>query len=440
MRSPLDDVWPRLNRDLFRRLGPQRYALWIRHARPVFFDDEVFRFQFEDSDVKDKIESVLKAVVTRAAQLVTNRNVRVRFTVGGRNPSPAEENLLGEGLRPAAQTFGTFVEGTGNRAALEAARDFAGRGRAAPRILLIHGPSGLGKTHLLRAIAAAIPADTAFRTVHLSCEQFHRKFLCARQRGQEEAFRKNFRIAHTFLLDDLHLLYGKFEAQQALLDILLALVERGGGAALTSEKPLKELEGFSRPFRSRLRPVREVDVERPDASSAVDVLRACAPPGLSPAVLKYIVAHVGSSHKDQLLCLSRLLRRRSPSLSAARAIVGEFLNQWSHGLTYEDVARAAAKSYGIPVSEIYSPRRTRAAAQARQACFYVSRKLLQRPFAGIGAHFGGRDHATVIQACRKLERLKGHARGRLCRMEQGLASLLSDLGRNDVPAPVKIEA
>src|SRR5205823_13862961 len=121
-------------------------------------------------------------------------------------------------------------------------------------------------------------------------------------------------------------------------------------------------------------------------------------------------------------CLARLLQQAPFTLASARAAVSEFLNHWSLGLTYEDIVRAAADDFGVTVGEIYSLGRSREAADARQACFYLARKLLGRPFAQIGDHFGGRDHSTVHEACRKLERTRGPAMERLKTLESMLKS------------------
>jgi chromosomal replication initiator protein len=412
MTGALDRIWKRLNQELFRTLGPDRYSLWIRHALPATFDEELFTVHFPTTHAKDKIESLLREAVTAAAQRVTNRNVRVLFTVDVDSfvtsvdePPPA----------PRAPTFATFVAGPGNRPALAAAKAFARGGPGDPRTLLIHAPSGLGRTHLLRAIQAQVPGALFF-----TGEQFRRHSREAVLRGRMDAFLKKCRSAQAFLFDDLHLLCGRDEPQRVLADILGSLADRGARAALTSERPPRLLDRLHRALAGRLRMDVEVSIDRPDAATGVAFLRAAAPPGIPDAVLAYIAVHVTSSHTDQLSCLARLVAQPPCTLASARSAVLEFLNQWSLGLSFEDIVRAAAVDFGVTVGEIYSLGRTREAAEARQACFYLARKLLGRPFAQIGDHFGGRDHSTVHEACRKLERTRGAARERLRRLEETL--------------------
>ncbi|HXX95339.1 MAG TPA: helix-turn-helix domain-containing protein, partial [Planctomycetota bacterium] len=139
-----------------------------------------------------------------------------------------------------------------------------------------------------------------------------------------------------------------------------------------------------------------------------------------PAVLECLAEQIQTSHKDQLQVLSRILESPPVTLGAARSAISEFLNQWSQGLSYSDIVRITALSFGVRVSEIYAAGRSRVTADARHACFYLARKLLGEPYERIGDHFGGRDHATVLQACQRMERGRGPLRDRLRRLERTL--------------------
>jgi len=416
MAWALDRIWKRLNQELFHSLGPDRYSLWIRQARPATLDEEHFTFHFASTHAKDKVESLLKDAVTAAAQRATNRNVHVHFTVEGESfPDPAERPGP-----PREPSFASFVGGTGNRTALSAARSFARGSPGAPRTLLIHAPSGMGRTHLLRAIHAELTKRPDAGVLFFTGEQFRRHSREAHLRDRREAFLKKCRSAPVFLFDDLHLLCGREDAQLALADILGSISSRGARTALTSEKHPRQLDGLHRTLRARLRVDVEVTIDRPDVPSGKAFLKSIAPAAVPDPVLDYIAAHVRSSHTDQMHCLSRVLHQPPCTLSSARSAVGEFLNQWSLGLCFEDIVRAAADDFGVTVTEIYSLERSREAAEARQACFYLARKLLGRPFAQIGDHFGGRDHSTVHEACRKLESARGEAKDRLRRLEERL--------------------
>lgn len=408
-------LWRRFTTELLRVLGPERFATWTAHARPATLDEEAFVFVVADAGAREKLEAAFRSAVTDVAQRVTNRNVRVKLAVeDGAFPGGAD----GTAPAPRPETFATFVAGPSNRAALEAARRFA---RGGPRTLLIHGGSGLGKTHLLRAVEDDLRRRSALPLL-TSGPRFRRQLAWAELRGRREAFLTSCTAAGALLLDDVHLLAGRVDAQAAVVAVLDDLAARGARVAVSSARPVRAIDGLTGPLRTRLRTDVEAVLDAPDAATGAAVLAAAAPAVPRP-VLDYIAAHVRSSHADQLRCLSRVLRDGPPGLAGARAAVSEFLNRWSQGLTYGDIVRAAADCFGVPMTAIYADERSRAATDARRACYYLARKLLREPFAHIGEHFGGRDHATVLEACRRLERDPGELLLRLQRLERLLGGL-----------------
>ena len=350
MSWPQNDLWDRLEAELFRRLGPERYADWVRNVRPLSLDEEEFVVHFETTYARDKFEG-LRASVTAAVRRATNRKIRVRFRVEGdsfaRPPGAdlQDETRRGGILRALPQTFDTFVEGPGNRTALEATRAFASAEPPPFRTLLIHAPSGLGKTHLLRAVGARLSERPRTSVLLFTGEQFARHFDCALSEGHREAFLKRCRSVHALLLDDLHLLAGREEAQRAFLETVLNLEDRGGRAAFTCERPPHQVEGLLRALKSRLRGDCVVTLGRPDPATSAAFLRTCAPPGTPPSVLDHLATHVRTSYKDQMNCLRRVLELGPPTLPAARAVVRKSAREVPHGC---DPARR------VPVA----PRRT----------------------------------------------------------------------------------
>lgn len=404
-----DHLWRRFSAELLRALGPDRYETWTAHARPAVLDEETFVFHVDGPGAREKLDELFRAAVTGVAQRVTNRNVRVRLVADG---EPASRRPA-----PPASTFDAFVPGPGNRAALEAARRFAdGRG---PRTLLLCSGAGLGKSHLLRAVEHELRRRASAPALLLAADVFRRHFAWAELRGHRDAFLKKCASAGAFLFDDLHRLAGRVDVQAALVAVLDDLAARGARVAATTDRPVRTLDGLTGPLRTRLRLDVEAVLERPDPDTAAAVLSAAAPRA-PRSVVDYIAANVRSSHADQLDCLGRVLEQGPPTAAAARAVVGEFLNRWSRGLTYGDIVRAAADCFGVPLTAIYSDERSRAATDARRTCYYLARKLLREPFAQIGEHFGGRDHATVLEACRKLESRPGDLGPRIERLERAL--------------------
>ena len=407
------DVWKQFGTLLFRAVGPDRFELWVRHVRPVELDDETWLLHVESTFARDKIEPLFRAAATEAAQTATNRRVRLRFAV---EPAafvgPPRERLHDA---PAGDAFATFVEGPGNRSALQAARAFA-EGRGA--VLALAAPSGLGKTHLLRAAERELRRRPG-TVLYFSALQLRRQAAFADLRGRRDAFVAMAGAAQAFLLDDLHLLAGFEIAQASLVEVLDRLAGRRARLAFTADRPLRFLTGLAPALLRRVRPDVEASLDVPDVATSLAVLLA-AFPRVPRATLEVVAADVRSGHKDQMHCVARMVELGPSTPTAARAVVGEFLTRWSRGLTYADIAREVAGSFGVPLTAIYADERSRPAADARQACFYLARRLLGRPYAAIGEHFGGRDHATVLHACHKLDGDAGEMRARLERLERGL--------------------
>jgi chromosomal replication initiator protein len=416
----LDDYWSRFSRELVRLVGDERHALFARNLRPALLDEDLFLFHAENAYARGKLEALFQEAAVDAAQRATNRNVRVRFAVEPLSFSRSAVGVLRDAPRDGAlpsrePAFSTFVAGAGNRLALAASRAFALGAPGSGRFLLLCAPSGLGKTHLLRAAERELRRRPGLPVLFFSGEQFRRHFAWAELRGHRDAFLKKCASAGAFLLDDLQLLAGRADAQLALADVLDALGARAARVALTLDRPPRAVQGLLPALRRRIRPDAEAVLEPSDPAHAAAVLAALAPPGVPRAVVDLVADAVRSGHKDRLHCLARLLASGPPTPSAARSVVAEFLNEWSRGLTYADIARAAAESFGVRLTAIYADERSRPATEARQACYYLSRKLLGEPFAAIGQHFGGRDHATVLEACRKLESSPGARLERLAR-------------------------
>ncbi|MBI2901786.1 MAG: AAA family ATPase [Planctomycetes bacterium] len=415
-RDPRHDaatLWDRLSGELFARLGPDRYTAWIENVRLVRADEDEIVVATSGSYTREKVEGLVGAVVQDCARRATNRKTRVVFTADPNLfPLAAPREFARED-----QGFGSFAVARSNRIALRAAQRFAD---GLERTLILTGPSGSGKTHLLRAAARELSARRRVPVLFLTGDEFARQCAQARERRQGKGFRRRCLGAGAFFLDDLDFLCGRFEAQEEFLRTYLALVESGKRVALTCSRPPRFLDGLSRPCRARIRAQAEAELEPPDASATIEVLRTRAP-AAPRAAIEVIANGAPRNLKDALSCLDRLLASGPPTPTRARAVVRESRERWRDGLSLSDIARAAADDFAVPVRELYSPSHRREAARARQACYYLARKLLLEPYTTIGRHFGGRNHSTVLLAVRKLER-DGEMKSRVMKIERSLAA------------------
>lgn len=386
MGFALERVWPRLNAELFRAVGADRYACWIRHVRPVSLDEDEIVLSVAGAYEKHKVETMLGDALLESARKATNRNVDIILSVEPGAP----------GTPSGSASFETFIVSRTNRLAARAMRRFA---EGQERTLILTGPSASGKTHLLRAAARELTRRRVAPVLLLTGREFIRQQQIVRTGRHEEGFRKKFRSSAAVLLDDFDSLCGRPEAQSAWLQIYLALVERGKQVALTCTKPPKNLEGVTRACRMRLRAGTEARLDPPDAALTRLILSAVSPSLMADA-LDVVVTETGGRLQDALEVL-----RASPgplTVARARAAARSLRARWPDRPSLGDIARVAADGFQVPIVDLYSDKRS--AAQARQACWYLARKILLEPYTTIGRHFGGRNHSTVLLAIRRLER------------------------------------
>lgn len=405
MSFALESVWPRLNAALHRHLGPERYSSWISNVRLLRAEADSVSLAVPNPRIRERVAEMAGIFARDFVRRITNRKLRLVFLVDpGLFPAAAEPSTR-------EQSFGTFLVGRSSRSAYRAAWLFA---RGTGRTLILSGPPGSGKTHLLRAVERELPRRS---TLAFTGTEFARQHAAAAAGGMLEGFRRRCLSPETLLLDDFDHFCGRPELQAEFLDIYLALAESGKRVALTCTRPPRSLEGLSRSCRARLRAESEVRLEPPDPATVAEILRARAP-GAPAGTLRILASETPSNLKDAIACLERLAASGPLSPARARAAARDLRGRWSDGLNLTDIARATAEDFRVPVGDLYSHKRS--AARARQACWYLARKLLAEPYKTIGRHFGGRNHSTVVLAVRKFER-DGEMRARVRRLEKRLS-------------------
>jgi chromosomal replication initiator protein len=317
-------------------------------------------------------------------------------------------------------TFDGFVEGASNRVALAAAKTIAEAGAGAVRFnpLFIHSSVGLGKTHLLQAIAnAAVHSPRAPRVVYLTAEYFMWRFATAIRDNDALTLKDSLRNIDLLIIDDMQFLQGKM-IQHEFCHLLNMLLDSAKQVVVAADRAPWELESLDPRVRSRLQGGVAIEMEAPDydmrldmMKSRLDVARKDDPSIDIPAeILEHVARNITSSGRDLEGAFNQLLFRRSfePNLSIER--VDELLAHLvgagdQKRVRIEDIQRVVARHYNVSRQELVSNRRTRVIVKPRQIAMYLSKTLTPRSFPEIGRRFGGRDHTTVLHAVRKIEEL-----------------------------------
>ncbi|MHC2542032.1 chromosomal replication initiator protein [Sinorhizobium meliloti] len=332
---------------------------------------------------------------------------------------PVQAPLFGS---PLDQRYGfdSFVEGSSNRVALAAARTIAEAGAGAVRFnpLFIHSSVGLGKTHLLQAIAlAALQSARAPRVVYLTAEYFMWRFATAIRDNDALSLKESLRNIDLLIIDDMQFLQGK-SIQHEFCHLLNMLLDSAKQVVVAADRAPWELESLDSRVRSRLQGGVAIEMEGPDYEMRLEMLKRRleaarqddASLEIPLEILSHVARNVTASGRELEGAFNQLLFRRSfePQLSIERVdeLLGHLVNAGEpRRVRIEDIQRVVAKHYNVSRQELVSNRRTRVIVKPRQIAMYLSKTLTPRSFPEIGRRFGGRDHTTVLHAVRKIEEL-----------------------------------
>lgn len=317
-------------------------------------------------------------------------------------------------------TFDSFIEGSSNRVALAAAKTIAEAGAGAVRFnpLFIHSSVGLGKTHLLQAIAnAALTSARNPRVVYLTAEYFMWRFATAIRDNDALSLKETLRNIDLLVIDDMQFLQGN-SIQNEFCHLLNMLLDSAKQVVVAADRAPWELESLDPRVRSRLQGGVAIEMEAPDYDMRLEMLNSRldaarqddASLDIPAEILSHVARSVTASGRELEGAFNQLLFRRTfePQLSVER--VDELLAHLvgagePRRVRIEDIQRVVAKHYNVSRQELVSSRRTRVVVMPRQIAMYLSKTLTPRSFPEIGRRFGGRDHTTVLHAVRKIEEL-----------------------------------
>ncbi len=314
--------------------------------------------------------------------------------------------------------FDSFVEGNSNQLARAASLQVAERPGDAYNPLFIYGGVGLGKTHLMHAIGNTILKNNPeAKVLYLHSERFVADMVKALQTNAINEFKRFYRSLNALLIDDIQFFAGKDRSQEEFFHTFNALLEGQQQIILTSDRYPKEIEGVEERLKSRFSWGLTVAVEPPELETRVAILISKAE--LSNIELPYEVAFfIAKRIRSNVRELEGALRRVIANAHfTGKLITIEFVNDALRDLlalqdklvTIENIQKTVAEYYKVKVADLLSKRRSRSIARPRQMAMALAKELTNHSLPEIGDHFGGRDHTTVIHACRKVKELIGEA-------------------------------
>ncbi len=343
----------------------------------------------------------------------TSRPMMPTPPVPGFRPPVSEGSEFSAPLDPR-YTFENFVAGKPNEFAYAAAKRVAETDSVSFNPLFLYGGVGLGKTHLMHAIAHEIRSRRPQRRViYMSAEKFMYSFVRALRNQDTVSFKEHFRSVDVLMIDDVQFISGKDSTQEEFFHTFNALVDHGRQIVLSADKSPSNLEEIGDRLRSRLASGLVADLHPTTFELRLGILDAKAEQlGVPvPQKVREFLAHKITSNVRELEgALTRLaahsqLIGADLTLEAAQSLLQDLLRAHDRRLSMEEIQKRVAEHFKIRMSDMSSARRARAVARPRQVAMYLSKHLTSRSLPEIGRAFGGRDHTTVMHAVRKIEEI-----------------------------------
>lgn len=340
-------------------------------------------------------------------------------------PSGLEDAGVGAPLDPRF-TFDAFVVGKSNELAHAAARRVAEATDVSFNPLFLYGGVGLGKTHLMHAIAWEIRTRQPERKVlYLSAEKFMYQFVRALRFKDTMAFKQQFRSVDVLMIDDVQFISGKDSTQEEFFHTFNALIDHNRQVIISADRSPSDLEGIEERIRSRLGWGLAADIHPTDYELRLGILQAKAddmmqkngPVTIPPGVLEFLAHRIVSNVRELEGALKRVVAYasfvgRPITLDMSQEVLRDLLRSNDRKITIEEIQRRVAEYYNVRLADMLSARRARAVARPRQVAMYLAKQLTSRSLPEIGRKFGGRDHTTVIHAVRKIDEL--------CHLDSGI--------------------
>lgn len=429
--SSMHPFWQSCTDDFKQDLSAHQFSTWIK---PLRFEQEGDNFTLiaPNRHVLQWVKDRLISRIERAGEKYFARSVRIELAMDEapndpvpRDPElserpPLPSNQQAGATRPSdhrvnpAFTFTSFVGGKANQLARAAALQVAQNPGTAYNPLFVYGTTGLGKTHLVQAIGNQVLSQNPGANIrYLHAEQFVTDVVRAYQHKAFDSFKRSYHTLDLLLIDDIQFFAGKSRTQEEFFYAFNALIEGGKQVVMTSDRFPKEIANIDDRLISRFGWGLTVSVEPPELEMRVAILiKKAESEGLllDEEVAFFIAKHIRSNVRELEGGLKRVLaysrfNNVPVTISAAKEALKDLLAVLNRQVSIENIQKTVADYYKIKVSEMYSKKRVRSLARPRQVAMALAKELTPMSLPEIGEAFGGRDHTTVLHACRKVHEL-----------------------------------
>ncbi|MGA2603517.1 MAG: chromosomal replication initiator protein DnaA [Verrucomicrobiia bacterium] len=427
MTTGHDQLWRDASKILQRMLNPELFNRWFAPIKPVEVNQDVLVLGVANEFYQIWLQDNFLTLIREAVNQVTRQPMQVRLAVSQGLKVPPElpqPTSTSHEKRPSVRvdldvrlnpryTFDSFVVGPNNNFAHAAALAVAQSPAKAYNPLFVYGGVGLGKTHLMQAIGhASFSGGKSRKVCYITCEQFTNDFIQAIQNSTMIKFRKKYRQVDVLLIDDIQFLGGKERMQDEFFHTFNTLFDAHKQIVLSSDRPAAEIANLENRLVSRFEWGLVTELQLPALETRIAILKkkaAMIDVKLSDQVLEFIAEKIRTNIRRLEGALVRVasytsLTGKEVSRDQLENLLRDALHEEARRtITIESIQKKVAEHFDIRIADMTSRRRPQNVAFPRQVAMYLSRTLTSRSLADIGESFGGRDHGTVLHACRLIE-------------------------------------
>lgn len=419
----LEELWNKSLGRIEEKVGSNIIDLWFRPIKLAQLKDQQAMIEIPNRFFKDWIEDNYPDIIAEAIGVVNGSPVIVRYRIAEKmDPTVRKMDMRLETRRQKLAsrgiylnpkyTFENFVVGLSNQFAHAAAKAVAEAPGKIYNPLFIYGGVGLGKTHLITAIGnAVIDKKPDISVIFVSAEQFTNEVVSAIRHEKMGELKEKYRNIDLLLLDDIHFIANKTQTQEEFFHTFNTIYERQKQIVISSDRPPKEIGAVTDRLRSRFSMGLIADIQPPELETKVAILQRKSEAEkifIPEDVAYYLASKVKSNIRELEGCLIRLgaqssLTGRPINKEMAKHVLKDMIEEDEKPVTTDQIQKIVAEHFAIRLSDMKAKKRTKEVALPRQIAMSLSKQLTSLSLSDIGKHFGGKDHATVIYACKQIE-------------------------------------
>jgi len=415
------EIWNKCLKMIKKEVGKGIFDLWFKPVNVKHIQDQHIVLEIPDRFYKEWIEENYNELIIKTLKDITGIDFSIKYDVIKKQISKQNSLYLQERKKALRQrkvylnpryTFEEFVVGPSNQFAHAAALKVSESPGTLYNPLFIYGGVGLGKTHLISAIGwRVIDNISSLKVLYVQSEQFTNEVVSAVRHDKMSELKEKYRNTDLLLIDDIQFIANKTQTQEEFFHTFNVLYDQQKQIVISSDRPPREIQDITDRLKSRFTMGLIADIQPPSVETKIAILQKKASYlniAIPDEVLQFLAIKVKTNIRELEGCLLKLAAHASLSgipisLDMAKIVLKDMIEE-DMPITIDKITKIVADFYGIKIQDMKSKKRTKEIAIARQVAMYICRQLTELSLGDIGKGFGGKDHTTVIYACRQVEK------------------------------------